>query len=151
MLIVKRLVVWAVETVGEATFLAFLLPVFSAGMVAIGELGGLLWFIRAELLIFGTSGYLLTTGVARAAWKNTRVWSYPVLAATLFEVHFEIVNVAIGGAFNPPLRLAVRVTGGLIAFGCTLIGSFVLRKWASAGETANRENIGSGSTMHGRN
>jgi hypothetical protein len=85
------------------------------------------------LTIFFSTGYLVTTTVSRLLWRGRTLWPYSVVAAILFLIHFEIMNLDARGAFNPPDRARIRAAGTCIAFFCTLAGSVVLRKWSKIG------------------
>jgi intracellular septation protein A len=89
-------------------------------------------------LLFFSTGYLLTTIIVRAFWKGRRSWLYPAIATALFFIHFEIMNVGVGGAFEPSTRVRVRVAGAIVVFACTLVGTVVLRRWtATVSEPTN--------------
>lgn len=131
MLILKRLLIWLLECSLEALLLAVVLVILSGDDqhayvkdVAVG----FVWIST----IFVSTGYLLTTGLARAIWQPGRAWQYPRVATVLFLIHFEILNHAAGGIFDPAKRAAIRVAGAFIVFTCTVAGTFVLRKWAPA-------------------
>jgi hypothetical protein len=91
----------------------------------------LLIFATSVAFMFFSSGYLLSTAIFRGVWRGQRLWSYPAVAALLFSVHFEILNVGVGGAFAPPDRLRIRVAGACIVFACTFVGGCLLRAWVS--------------------
>ena len=80
-----------------------------------------------------TSGYLLTTVIVRALWISVKVWAFPLVAAALFLIHFQIMNGAMGGEWQPQIKMRIRVAGVVAVFGCTLLGSFGLRKLAHRG------------------
>lgn len=126
-LISKRLFIWLLETSFEALLLTLFLTVFAG--IDRGDLAKeLAVFAGGITLIFFTSGYLLTTVIFRAFWKNSRFWTYPGIAAMLFLIHFEIVNLEAGGFFSAGDRLVVRVAGVCIVLACTLVGSCILTK-----------------------
>ena len=128
MLILKRLAVWLLETSVEALLLGLLLiALFGYDQHASGK--DLLILASGIVFMFIATGYLLSTALLRAFWRGQTLWSYPATATVLFSVHFEILNVGIGGAFDPVRRLRIRVAGACIAFACTLIGSYLLQKW----------------------
>jgi hypothetical protein len=79
------------------------------------------------ILLFFSTGYLLSTGFFRSFGVCRHGWS-PV-ATALFFIHFEIMNVGLGGAFEPSPSFVQMP--GCIVFACTLAGTFALRKWAS--------------------
>jgi hypothetical protein len=127
MLILKRLSVWFVETSSEVVLLGlFLALLLGHNQPFLKELS---LYSSGVLLVFLTTGYLLSTIIVRAFWKGWALWSYPAVATILFQIHFQIMNVGLGGAFAPSDRLRVQVAGGCIVFACTFIGSVVLRRW----------------------
>jgi hypothetical protein len=131
MLILKRLAVWLLETSCEVILLGLFFTVF-LGFDKHAFTKDLLIYIGGIILLSVTTWYLLTTAIARALWTGQRLWAYPVIATALFFIHFEIFNVGIGGAFDPPDRHRVRAVGACIVFACTFAGSFVLRRWVQA-------------------
>lgn len=129
MLILKRLSIWLLETALEALLLGMALSSLLgvtqhayARDVAVG-------FVWISTMFFST-GYLLTTGIARAVWQPRRVWLYSMLAMLLFLVHFEILNYSAGGIFDAAKRTLIRIVGACIVFACTITGGAVLRKWS---------------------
>jgi hypothetical protein len=128
MLILKRLFTWLLETSLEAVLLGVvLLSLFGCDQhVYIKCLA--VNFIWIGTMFFST-GYLLSTCVARALWQRRSLWIYPLIATVLFFIHFEILNRAAGGAFDPAKRFVIRVAGGCIVFTCTFLGSLLLRNW----------------------
>ena len=85
-------------------------------------------FVWVSMMFFST-GYVFTTGLARAIWQPGKAWLYPTVATVLFFIHFEILNHAAGGIFTPAMRAGVQFVGAFIAFSCTLAGTFALGKW----------------------
>jgi hypothetical protein len=132
MLALRRLAVWFVETSSEVLLLGLALTVLF-GHDQHAFLKDLSIYSSGIVLLFFTTGYLLTTIVIRAIWRGRTLWSYPAIATVLFFVHFEIMNVVLGGAFAPPDRIRIRVAGACIAFACTLAGTLALRIWLQAG------------------
>lgn len=128
MLTIKRLAVWFLETSSELLLLGLVLAIL-LGYDQHAFLRGLLRYAAGILLLFITTGYLLTTIVARTLWRGRTLWSYPAVATALFLIHFEIMNIAVHGAFEPSDRVHIRTVGACIAFVCTFAGSCVLRKW----------------------
>ena len=131
MLITKRLAVWFLETWSEALMLGLVLTVF-LGHDQHAFFKDLLIYSSGIIMLFFTTGYLLSTIAFRAVWRGQALWSYPAIATVLFFIHFEIMNVAMGGAFEPTHSVRIRAAGEFIVFGCTLTGTFALRKWAPA-------------------
>lgn len=131
MLILRPLAVWLIETSSEVLILGLILTLL-LGHDPYAFLKGLLIYSSGVILLFLSTGYVFTTIVARAVWRGRRLWSYPAFATLLFFIHFEIMNVGLGGAFEPSARVRIRTAGAFITFACTLGGSFFLLKWAPA-------------------
>lgn len=130
MLILKRLVVWLLETSCEVLLLSLFL-IFYHGSDQHASAKDVLVLAASTAFMFFTTGYLLTTALFRAFWRSQRLWFYSAIATTLFLFHFEILNVVAGGVFESPERLWIRVAGACIVLACTLAGSYALRKWAT--------------------
>jgi hypothetical protein len=132
----KRLIVWAIETVIEAVlvgqslgwlstpFHAFAFPPVTMHDLFLGAI-----FVG---VMFFVTGYLLTTLIGRLLMGKHL--SYPVVAIVLFLIHFEIMSVSMGGAFEPPMRMRVLLFGMLITSVVTAAGSLTLRKWEKSEE-----------------
>jgi hypothetical protein len=127
----KRIVVWSIETVSEILLLGIVLTVL-LGHDPHAFLKDVSVYSSGVVLLFFTTGYLITTIVVRAVWKGQTLWIYPGIATGLFLIHFEIMNVSLGGAFAPADRLLIRSAGACIVIVCTLVGTIALRKWAPA-------------------
>jgi hypothetical protein len=132
MLILKRLCVWFVETVTEALLLGIVLAVL-LGHDQNALVKDVLIYSTAISYMFFVTGYLLSTAVVRVLWRGRTLWSYPTIATTLFFIHFEIMNVGVGGAFQFKDRLPICVAGACIVFVCTLVGTVGLRRWTATG------------------
>ncbi|MGH7489235.1 MAG: hypothetical protein ACREMY_27070 [bacterium] len=129
MLILKRLAIWLLETSLEALLLAVVLvSLFGCDQHAYGKCIGVN-FVWIGTMFFST-GYLLTTAIARAVWRRDTVRLYPAVAAGLFLIHFEILNHATGGAFDPLKRVVIRIAGVCVVLACTFAGNLILRRWA---------------------
>lgn len=135
MLILKRLAVWFVETCAEVFLLGLVLTVL-LGHDQHAFFKDLSIYSSGIVLMFFTTGYLLSTIVVRAVWRGQTLWSYPAIATVLFFIHFEIMNVGLGGAFEPSARLPILTAGACITFACTFVGGFVLREWAPSRTTS---------------
>jgi hypothetical protein len=131
MQVTRRILVWFVETLLEALLLSVVLERL-LGHDKHAFLKDLSIYSSGIVLLFFTTGYFLTTILARALWRGQTFWSYSGVAAALFLVHFEVMNVGLGGAFDPSDRLRVRVLGTCIVLACTLAGSLALRRWPPA-------------------
>jgi len=131
MLILKRLAIWFLETLLEALFLAVVLvSLFGCDQHAYGKCIGVS-FVWIGTMFFST-GYLLTTAIARAVWRGMVVWLYSIVALVLFLIHFEILNHATGGMYDAPKRIVLRIAGGCIVLACTFVGTLLLRRWTLA-------------------
>ncbi len=128
MLILRRLAIWFLETLLEALLLAVFFSIWLG--CDFHECGHGIWltFVWIGLMFFST-GYLLTTGIARAVWRGSTVKLYPVVGAVLFLFHFEILNYDVGGISNLKTRIALRIAGVCIVVACTYTGNLILRKW----------------------
>ena len=128
MLITRRLMVWFLETSVEALTLGSFLAVL-LGHDAGALLKDILIYSTWVAVMFVTTGYVLTTILARTLWKGKGLIIYPAIATGLFIVHFAIMSIGVGGAFSPRDRLAIMGSGVFIVFACTLAGTFALKKW----------------------
>jgi hypothetical protein len=129
MLILKRLVVWFLETSCGALLLGLFLVVYF-GPGRNGFIRDLLVAAGAIALLSVTTGYVLTTALFRSILSTQRLWLYPIVASILFFVHTQIFFVATG-AFTPSRRLLIRAAGASVVFACTFAGTFALQKWGS--------------------
>lgn len=126
--VLKRLAIWLFEMALQALMLGlFFIASHWPDEDAFGK--DLLFFFQTAILLFFTTGYVFSTAILRAIWKDRGVWWRPTITAALFLVHFEILNVRAGGAFEPSERLRLRVAGPCIALASALIGGWLLRKW----------------------
>jgi len=126
---IKPLTIWLFETSLEAILLGLILVVLF-GYDKQYFAGGLFVYAAFIAMFFFLTGYLLTTVIFRAIWKNRSLWQYSAIATGLFLLHFEIMNIGIGGAFDPHDRYRILGAGLCIAFACTFVGTVVLNKWA---------------------
>jgi uncharacterized protein involved in response to NO len=123
--------VWFIETSSEALLLGFsLIGLFGYDQHAFGKSLG--FYVSGVLLLSFTTGYLLTTAIARAIWKGQSWWSYSVIAIALFFVHSEVFFAVSGGSTRSE-ELSIQAAGALIVFVCTVAGTFILGKWAHRG------------------
>jgi len=130
MTLAKRLLLWLAEIVSQALLLALLLAgLFGHDQFSFGR--GVVIYAGWIFIMFCVTGYALTTAIARAIWKGESSKFYPLLSVVLFVVHFELLNVGIGGAFAPPDRRMVVIAGVAVAFLTTLGGRLLSRKPAS--------------------
>jgi hypothetical protein len=128
MLILKRLTIWAAEIISQAMMLGLLLiGLHGYDQHAFGK--SLLTYATWVLVMFFTTGYLATTAIVRAIRKWSKLWLYSAIATAVFVIHFEVLNVGVGGAFEPRDRLRILVTGACIAFLTTIFGTGLLQRW----------------------
>lgn len=129
MLILKRLAVWLGETSLEVLLLGLvLLALFGHDQHAVGK--SLVGYAAGIVLLSFTTGYLLTTAVARGAWKGQAWWTYSAIAVALFLIHSEIF-FAISGGSTRPEQFSMQTAGVLVVFVSTVAGSLLLRRWAA--------------------
>ena len=126
----KRIAVWLIETVSEVLLLGLVLALL-LGHDQHAFLKDVLIYSSGVSLLFFSTGFLLTTIIARAVWKTPKPWLYPVIATALFLIHFELMNMGVRGAFEPPTRLRVLIAGACIVFACTFAGTIALRRWTA--------------------
>jgi hypothetical protein len=130
MLILKRLAVWFAETSLEALLLGLtLISVFGYDQHGLGRSLGL--YVSGIVLLSFTTGYLLTTAVARGAWRGRQWWSYSGIAVALFLIHSQVFFVVSGGSTRPE-KLSMQIAGACIVFACTFAGTLALRRWTTA-------------------
>ena len=99
MLILRRLTVWLIEMTSEVLFLGVVLAVL-LGHDQNVFLRDVLIYSAGITLLFFTTGYFFSTITVRAIWRGQALWSYPAIATVLFFIHFEIMNVGVGGLLS---------------------------------------------------
>jgi peptidoglycan/LPS O-acetylase OafA/YrhL len=130
MLTLKRLAVWFVETSLEVLLLGLaLIALFGHDQHAFGR--SLVAYATGIVLLSFTTGYLLTTAVARGAWRGRQWWSYSAIAVALFLIHSQVFFVVSGGSTRPE-KLSMQIAGACIVFACTFAGTLALRRWTAA-------------------
>jgi hypothetical protein len=128
--LMKRLVVWFVETLLEVLLLGLALTaLFGHDQHAFGR--SLVAYASGIVLVSFTTGYMLTTAVARVAWRGQTLWSYSAIAVALFLIHSEVFFVLSGGSRRLE-QLSIQMAGSCIVLACTLAGTFVIRNWVPA-------------------
>ncbi len=105
-----------------------LIALFGHDQHAVGR--SLAGYAAGIVLLSFTTGYLLTTAVARGAWRGQKWWSYSAIAVALFLIHSEIFFVISGGSTRPE-QFSMQTAGVLVVFVSTVAGSWVLRKWTA--------------------
>lgn len=126
--LVKRLAIWAAEIILQAVLVGLLLiGLFGYEPHDFGR--DLLGLTGLILIMFFMTGYLATTAISRAVWRGRKPWLYSIIASALFLIHFEVLNISVGGAYEPRDRVRIRMAGACIAFLSTLAGTTVLQKW----------------------
>ncbi len=127
MLILKRLAVWLLETLGEATLLSGLLYVLAGTSFGHDFSRDLLFlFIGTSVVFMWGHRYLFTTVIFGVIWRSQRRWLYPTIAAALFAIHVQFYATG----WTVSLRLLTQFAGACIVFACTFLGNCLLRKWA---------------------
>lgn len=126
--LLKRLAIWAAEIISQAVLIGLLLiGLFGHDQHALGK--DLLGYAGLILIMFFLTGYLATTAIARAVWRWRKPWLYSLIASALFLIHFEVLSIAVGGAYTPRDRVRIQMAGVCIAFLSTLAGTAVLQRW----------------------
>ena len=127
--LIKRLAVWLLETSLEVLLMGLaLIALLGYDQHAFGR--SLLAYTSGIVLFSFTTGYLLTTVVARGVWRGQRWWSYSALAVVLFLIHSEIFFKISGGSTRPE-QFSMQTAGVLVVFVSTVAGSWVLRRWTA--------------------
>jgi hypothetical protein len=122
-----RVAVWFAEMMAEALLLGLSLSVLLSYDPNEFVKDSLIYSVCVAYM--GTvTGYLFTTLVIRVMWKSRMLWSHSAAATALFFVHFEIMNISVGGAFYLPDRVRIRAVGAFIVFACSFAGSIGLRR-----------------------
>jgi hypothetical protein len=126
MLILKRLAIWALESIFELVLFLLLLMLLSSSEQS-GLAGNLGFAVFAALGVFMiSSGYLLTTALFGVVFRSRRPWVYPVIATVLFIGHYQFLR---GWRFPDTSLLDLQVGGACIVFFCTFLGNRILRQW----------------------
>lgn len=133
MLILMRLITWSLEIALEVLLLMALLFALSGTSRNTFSRDLALAFFGVAFVFMVGSGYVLTTAICRIVVPITRLWIYSVIAATLFVVHEQ--SLFRGRIMPDASDLRIILPGAGIVFACTLIGSWVLRKWIRAYST----------------
>lgn len=124
----KRLSIWLLETLCEVLLLSvFLLAFWGERDPHPGK--AFLFSLSVVILLSISTGYLFTTVVFRIFWRRRSWWSYPCIAVALFFIHAEIFLNAMIRASQME-NVPIVVAGICIVFGCTVGGSFLLRRWS---------------------
>lgn len=136
-LIANKCITWAFEIMLQAFLVGILLTVLLNNGRPVTGMDLLLMGI-CVLYIFTVSGYSVITLLTRIFWSGHKLWSYSVLAAALFLIHFEVVNRLVfrNGVGPLELRPTSRVGGACTAFLCTFLGSLSLTNLTAARDKA---------------
>ena len=128
MLMLKRIVVWSLETLLQV-------PLLMALLMLLSDLShGVRWF-DVRLLLFAAivfmvgSGYVVTTAIVAILFRGQTPWLYPIIAACLFIIHEQFF---ISG-WAPPetIQLQIQAGGASVVFATTFLGGRYLRRWSS--------------------
>lgn len=134
-LILKRLTIWLLETACVTLLLSFLLMILAwveetgPFVSRLGLAHDMLIALAMAAIFMVNTGYVLTTAVSRIVWRSHSFWAYPAVAAVLFLAHLQYLFREASGQSSSE-RLAIRVGGACVVVACTLVGSWLLRKWA---------------------
>lgn len=130
-LIVKRLAVWALETIGAAVLIAVALTLrlWTGHSSTFNDLR--LMFGLVFVLIMMATGYLLTVLLFGVVWRSTIPWVYPMIAAVAFVLHTQFF--IDGWTFKE--KFPVQVGGACIVFACCYGGNWCLKRWSQAATT----------------
>ena len=138
----NRLSLWLLELLAQALLIGAVLTVYST-LPTFQEMlpwekpesafasGMLVLFLltAGTLLMFGVSGYVVTTGIVRLLMKPTKGFRIPLICASLALVHLY-AELRFGS--QPPPEGAEKalflVSVPLIVFLCTSIGDHLWRK-----------------------
>jgi hypothetical protein len=131
----KRLVVWALESLAETFLLGclfgtLLFPNFIS-MLPGGVLSSV--FMIAFVLIF--HGFYVATALSGLVWRSQKSWLNPAIATALFGILVHIAFVRSKSDLTPEARaieLPFQLGGACIVFACTFFGGWCLRKWTKA-------------------
>jgi hypothetical protein len=135
MRILKRLVVWFLETSSEVLLLCSFLGVFSTFAYGAGDVRTrdvFAFLVAISVVFMAQFGYLLTTVIVRILWTNRTPWLHPVVSAVLFSIHLQIFFFVTRG-LHLSERLAINVGGACVVFACTFAGGQALRNWEKPG------------------
>src|ERR1700730_7097841 len=102
----RRIAIWLIETSCEALLMGLLL--FAVAWVEFHRtapgntrfIHDLLALSVAVAFMFFMTGYLLTTVIFRAVWNGRKLWSYSVISAALFLIHFRNPKSRSGRGFR---------------------------------------------------
>jgi hypothetical protein len=128
MLILKRLAVWASETLCDALLLMVFLTILwrdSGQSSLIDDLG--ITLVGTVFVFMVGSGYLLTTVIFGVLLRSRNLWVYPAIASTLFVAHEQFLFT--GWKLPDASHMQTQVLGACIVFACTFAGNLFLRKW----------------------
>jgi hypothetical protein len=130
----KRITIWFLELQCQALLLSVLCIILSLpkGPREEGIFRDLVLGFNFVSTLFYSTGYLLTTAILAVFWRGQRLWFYPVIAATLFSIHLQILFFALGDVPSSE-KLPVRLAGPCIVIASTLVGGYFLRRWDRTG------------------
>ena len=120
----KRLLLWLLEVVLQALLMGSLM-VLMFGHDPQALIKDLAIYSLAVSYMFFMTGFVLTSFIARVALFRRTAGFYSLLCTLLFILHFELLNISIGGAFAPSDRHKLFVKGAIGVFLITLATSFL--------------------------
>jgi hypothetical protein len=123
----ERLGIWTLEIIIQAF-------AFSVLILEVGKLDRTIGIIDIVvgcvpvLYIFCVSGYMFTTLIIRVFLRRRNSWLSAVCVASLFLIHFEILNhfLLLGDSSD---RMVIRIIGSCITFFATFAGAVALTRW----------------------
>lgn len=134
-LIMKRLGVWALETLCEALLLMVFLTALFGGDGNSRLVDDALLALWSIVFIFMVgSGFLLTTAIIGVFSRSQNPWVYPSITAMLFVVHEQFLFT--GWKTPDASHVQTQVVGACVGFACTFVGGRFLRRWVQTGSPA---------------
>lgn len=132
MLIIKRLLVWAIETTSCVFLIGLgltLLFTNSADQAEKSCFERLTFLSTVTFAVFMVgSGYLLTTAIAAGSrLRNLKQWIYPLVVSALFVVHVQF----FASGWDIATKTPVQVIGASVSFFCAFIGNWLVRRWSA--------------------
>jgi hypothetical protein len=134
-MILKRLVIWLLESIVEIFLLGGLLGALSVPNF-INLLPGVWALAFGVGVVLFLHGFYVTTALFGVVWRSHRSWSYPAIAASLLIIHTRVIFFRLKPDLSPQGRateLWFETGGACVVFVCTFVGGWFLRKWIQAG------------------
>jgi len=129
MLILKRLLLWAGETLSAAVLIGIFLYLDLGALPEIDKsevLTNLVGYTGMTLIIFMIGSlYIFTTAFFGVIYRSPRFWQYPVIAAGLFVIHLQFYF----DGWTMQEKLPIHAVGVCVVLICDFTGNWLLRKW----------------------